>query len=129
MFMLWTGTKKCLALTCRVLYTCDDLFTRTRVLIRFKIYYIYHGVPFVFEYKCMYVNVITMLGEAKRAQTVGNKKKTKKKWEKNERLPMTTCTGQRLSNCPCAYMKPFITINCIVWTAVLLLYIYIYINV
>lgn len=58
--------------------------------------------------------------EVKRAQTAGYKKKK----GKNENLPTTTTTtcsiGQRLSNCPCAYTKPLITINCIVWTATLI---------
>lgn len=65
--------------------------------------------------------MITMPKRQKRAQTAGNKNKIKK--QKKECLP-TIRTGQRLSNCSSAHTKPLITINCIVWTAaVVVLYI------
>lgn len=73
--------KKSLALTCRVrIYTCDDLFTRTRVLIRFKTLYTTIYRLYVCVCVCVCICVFdNNAGEAKRAQTAGNKKKRKKK--------------------------------------------------
>lgn len=61
--------------------------------------------------------------EAKRAQTVGNKKN--KKMEKKERRMRACRRPVRVKGCQIARtrtMKPLITINCIVWTASLYVY-------
>lgn len=118
-FTLQEGEKKVLSIDVPRLYTCDDLFTRTRVLIRFKTYYI--PIPWCTVYACVCV-CVRMITIPKRQNVLrlwAIKNEGKK--NKNESLPTMTRTGQRLSNCPCAYTKPFITINCIVWTAALLL--------
>lgn len=56
-FTLQEGEKKVLSIDVPRLYTCDDLFTRTRVLIRFKTYiiYQYHGVPFMRACVCVFI--------------------------------------------------------------------------